>query len=123
MLSPEEFIRIHRLLWTDPVPQSITVRGDLYPVTRADDSSRDFRSIQIGSRLIITQNLRKQSGPSRWVKGATGRKLTWIIRGGNYYAKATSEIVEGEEVTKLYLLNPDREIATFHEPQQKRAAS
>lgn len=74
-----------------------------YKVIVADEPTKNFRSVTIGDISLVTQNLRKPSPNTDWVKADPNRKLTWIFKNGNYAGK-----VETTQNHKLYTLNPDR---------------
>lgn len=113
-MQAEEFRDIHLALWSNPPPVTITYRGDSYPVVIRNDQDRNFRSVHIADKTVITQNLHKPSPNTRWCLEEPGRKMTWIIRdGGGYIARAETHVRDDREVTELYTLSPEVLVEKF----------
>lgn len=102
-----EFAKIHSALWSEHPPRTVQYRGRRFRVNITTDATRDFRSVQVDDLLIITQNLKKSSKMTTWVKKAQGRKITWIIKNNDYIGCAKTWVEKNEEHTQITHLKTD----------------
>ena len=70
---------IHCALHDDDINR-VTVENRSFPVARANTAGRNFSKVEVEDFLFLTQNLRKGSSNTSWVKeDLEHRNLTWII--------------------------------------------
>lgn len=107
-MNERELAAIHRALWDDHPPKVLSFRGNIYPVTVRDDNRRRFRSVKIGEIQVITQNLKKDTKWTSWVRQHKGGKITWVLKGSSYIGRAESWVQDGVEHIKVVKLRPER---------------
>lgn len=98
-------IRVHETLW-DPTATMVEYDGVNYPIKRRDDAFKQFAMVDMNNGIrYVTQNLKKDSADTRWVKSHESHQLTWVFRGNAYSARIETSRRRG---TELYLLGPKR---------------
>lgn len=107
-MKAEAVLSIHQQLWQRDPPAIIFHDGRDYPVEVKDNPSQSFRSVTVDGRLIITQNMRKNSSNTRWVNERSGNKLTWIILNGQYIGKISSTRIGGKDHHEVKQLVEDK---------------
>lgn len=98
---------IHYALHLDDY-DNITMNGWKYHVSKVNTSGAKFNRVNIGDILFITQNLRKKSSNTDWVKtDPDNRMLTWVIHDQyGYRGKMISYNDDGVAHDEYHIFDP-----------------
>ena len=96
-MQVEEIIDIHRILQL-PRRRRIPYRGASFPIVDVDTNTRQYRRVAVGNYVFQTQNMRKGSRNTLWIRQHDQGQITWIFRRrGGYAGVIKSWIEDGEE--------------------------
>jgi hypothetical protein len=104
-----------------------TVSDSLFAhrVHNANTPTQLFRSVAAGPYVLVTQNLRKSSPMTTWIKADPARrKITWIMQGEKYLARVMDYVGDtGCRVRELIELHPERTLYRHEAEGDKEESS
>jgi hypothetical protein len=95
-MKVSDILHVHQNLWAGRTGRT------------ADAPTKEFRSQFKFGHNFVTQNMRKPSPNTRWIKeDPEHRRITWLFKNGEYVGRVREFKEDDKTVTEVHHLSPE----------------